>query len=104
VSGDVERLYQVTIWADIDDEAADALFDRVADAAHADGEQVTCSGHYVEIDENGEVYDDVHDAEVEARALREAVDAWQGGPTGAAPIPRWWLTDRADRVAGGEGK
>lgn len=40
------------------------------------------------------------EAEIKAEALREAADAWRGGPTGAAPIPRWWLDDRAARVAG----
>jgi len=35
-----------------------------------------------------------------AGALREAAEAWEGGPTGAAPVPRWWLRDRAAREAG----
>lgn len=35
-----------------------------------------------------------------ARALREAVEEWKGGPTGAAPIPGWWLLDRAARIEG----
>lgn len=39
------------------------------------------------------------EAEIKAEALREAADAWPGGPTGFAPIPHEWLRDRAARLA-----
>lgn len=35
------------------------------------------------------------------RALREAADAW-AGPTGEAPVPRWWLRDFADLIGAGQ--
>lgn len=39
-----------------------------------------------------------HDRYVASQALRDAADAWEGGPTGYAPIPQWWLRDRADTL------
>ena len=42
------------------------------------------------------------DRRVAAEVLREAAEDWEGGPTGDAPIPRWWLRERADRVERGE--
>lgn len=39
------------------------------------------------------------EAEIKAEALREAAEAWPGGPTGFAPIPHEWLRDRAARLA-----
>ena len=35
---------------------------------------------------------------VAAQALRDAAADWSGGPTGAAPIPGWWLCERANRI------
>jgi hypothetical protein len=41
-------------------------------------------------------------AEHDAQVLRDAVDAWEDGPTRLAPIPKWVLRDRADRITAGE--
>lgn len=43
------------------------------------------------------------EVEIKAEALREAAEAWSGGPTGFAPIPHEWLLDRAARLIQQEG-
>lgn len=91
-----DRLYTIVVHAaDLTDAEAEALFDRVADAAHALNQAVGCVGGY-----------DI-EARLKAAALREAAEEWSewevvvdvdgerfirrhGKP------PDVWLRDRAD--------